>query len=819
MQDLPIIHAIDDLSASWLSRALGAPVRRFTAAAVGTGQLSDTYRIALDWEGPFASVVLKLAGEQPMVRATGLEMGLYAREVSFYNELAPRLPAAALATCHAAAYDATAGSLTLLMEDVAPATAGDQIAGCDPVRARQVVIELARMQAAVMEDDALAASLARPHPVNSRTLALMLPVYDERFGPRIDPAHRGLLDRFVAYFDSWAAWAGVPHSIEHGDFRLDNMLFREPSGLAVVDWATVKWGPVTNDLAFFVGGSLTTADRRAHERGIVKAYRDALGARGLSADDCWRGYVLGAFTGVLMAIAAPMVAERTARGDDLFMTMLERHCQQVLDNDGLALLEEVHRTAITVDPADEARHRIGVGHATGRDETWNESWYLDGIDASGALGVYVRLGLVPHQDHALFSAYVVREGHPSVAIVDGRAPLPAAGLAVSNTAFRSELTIEEPLQRIRWALTGNGEAHPDPAAALRGERGSAVPVKIELTWVTEGTPYMYTLATRYEMPCRVTGTVTIGEDALAFDGPGQRDHSWGPRDWWSFDWTWASAHLDDGTRIQGIELRYPGLAPAGAGYEQRDGSIAELTALDAAYAVPSSRLPGRTDLSLSPTGTRLRYEPVAYGPLRLTADDGRICEFPRAMARVSTVDGRDGVGWIEWGHNVAGHVPRRRGRAVAAGRRGLDQALARIPDRALEATMASPIGRRLTAALMRALPGHLNARIATGITACLRFRVYDPHSRTVDTYELELVPDRPPAIRAAAGTGTPTVTLTLTGPDLFALAIGRLDAVQAALTGRISLNGDLDFMPTFAGLLSADATTPTGHPSTVGRSA
>jgi hypothetical protein len=40
----------------------------------------------------------------------------------------------------------------------------------------------------------------------------------------------------------------------------------------------------------------------------------------------------------MMAITSPMLVERTERGDEMFMTVLARHAQQVLDSDALALV-------------------------------------------------------------------------------------------------------------------------------------------------------------------------------------------------------------------------------------------------------------------------------------------------------------------------------------------------------------------------------------------------------------------------------------------------------------------------------------------------
>ena len=44
----------------------------------------------------------------------------------------------------------------------------------------------------------------------------------------------------------------------------------------------------------------------------------------------------------------------------------------------------------------------------------------------------------------------------------------------------------------------------------------------------------------------------------------------------------------------------------------------------------------------------LTFEPVAFSPVLLVHPDGRQARFPRAMARVTTADGRSGGGWIEW---------------------------------------------------------------------------------------------------------------------------------------------------------------------------
>ena len=51
---------------------------------------------------------------------------------------------------------------------------------------------------------------------------------------------------------------------------------------------------------------------------------------GYAWDACWEEYRLGTFAGLLMAVAASMLVERTDRGDQMFLTMADRHARHAL---------------------------------------------------------------------------------------------------------------------------------------------------------------------------------------------------------------------------------------------------------------------------------------------------------------------------------------------------------------------------------------------------------------------------------------------------------------------------------------------------------
>ena len=199
-------------------------------------------------------------------------------------------------------------------------------------------------------------------------------------------------------------------------------------------------------------------------------------------------------------------------------------------------------------------------------------------------------------------------------------------------------------------LTATGALYADASALLRGEDGEPVPVGLDLVWETFGEPYAYRVATRYEIPCRVSGTLRIGEEELPLSGPGQRDHSWGARDWWSAEWMWSAGHLDDGTRFHGVVFRLPDTPPIGLGYLQPpEGGVIELDEVTTSEEIGHDGLITGARIDLGEL--ELQVEPLAFGPLRLQAPDGRISEFPRAMCSVIAPDGRTGVAWVEWNRN------------------------------------------------------------------------------------------------------------------------------------------------------------------------
>jgi hypothetical protein len=287
-------------------------------------------------------------------------------------------------------------------------------------------------------------------------------------------------------------------------------------------------------------------------------------------------------------------------------------------------------------------------HQPGPEPLWNESYYFDFAAADGSVGGYVRLGLYPNWDRAWYWACVVRPGQPTVLLADNFAPLPAAGgTALDTGRYAAAQQISVPLQSARVSLDGTGVALAGPAQAY-GELDAAEPaaIALDLTWTTAGGVYPYKDLPRYEIPCRVTGSIRAGADDIVIDGFGERDHSWGERDWWQVSWLWTSGRLGDGTAFHGMQANIGFAIPWPSFAVSPEGDLGHRPGFCAQTEFGPDEFPLRSRLELA--GSPMVAEPLAFAPVGLTAPDGRVTHFPRALCRFTAGDGRAGYGWTEW---------------------------------------------------------------------------------------------------------------------------------------------------------------------------
>jgi hypothetical protein len=296
------------------------------------------------------SVVVKLPSPDPVSRQSGVMLRNYEREVCFYREVAATVAIRA-PHCFHAEWHPEDGEFAIVLEDVAPAVQGDQVIGCSTDIARDAVVELARLHGPRWGDPRLGDIewLSRRESDDDVArleliYAMTWPGFLETYGEQLDTEAIALGARFGGLIRPWLDARQEPFTITHGDYRLDNLLFRPPGGtgapVIAVDWQTPGHGPAVADLAYFLGAGLLPAERVVHERALIDAYLAELATFGVELDaaECWRQYRREAFAGVVMSVVASQIVGRTERSVSMFTAMATRHFRHALDLDAAAAL-------------------------------------------------------------------------------------------------------------------------------------------------------------------------------------------------------------------------------------------------------------------------------------------------------------------------------------------------------------------------------------------------------------------------------------------------------------------------------------------------
>jgi aminoglycoside phosphotransferase (APT) family kinase protein len=163
-----------------------------------------------------------------------------------------------------------------------------------------------------------------------------------RFSSLVSEEVLELGSHLVANIDGYDRAFPNNETIVHRDFRLDNLLFTKTlhgTQVKVVDWQTASISSGATDLAYFIGASFASEQRREVENELVHRYHDGLVQSGItmSWSEMWDQYRLFASSGYIMAIVASMLVKQTERGDAMFAAMANRHGQQMIDLETLSL--------------------------------------------------------------------------------------------------------------------------------------------------------------------------------------------------------------------------------------------------------------------------------------------------------------------------------------------------------------------------------------------------------------------------------------------------------------------------------------------------
>ncbi|MBY0302240.1 MULTISPECIES: phosphotransferase [Sphingomonas] len=347
-----LLSRLDEIDTDWLTAVLrqsghpDAELTGFVLTPIGAGNVSDTVRVDLTHrqagaEPPSLVCKFRCSGEQ--AHAHGISSGSYYREVGSFPAVAgacrtPRL------YWIAGGYD----NINLVMEDLSRVSrAGDQIAGCDLRDARAVVGELAKlhrtfypMAAASAPDWAM--TMAATADYWSGAIANSLPLIRDVAAGEISEAEMATVAAAVAAAHRWYSLPVTRATLTHGDPRVDNILFLDHDDGSVeavlIDWQMTGWRNPMHDVGYFLSGSVTRADRRAHERDLL-AYYAAVFGDGYPPEQITQDYRVQLLGGLMTTIAAYSLIPLTDPVKALLLALLRRNLSAAIDWDSIAAIE------------------------------------------------------------------------------------------------------------------------------------------------------------------------------------------------------------------------------------------------------------------------------------------------------------------------------------------------------------------------------------------------------------------------------------------------------------------------------------------------
>lgn len=289
-------------------------------------------------------------------------------------------------------------------------------------------------------------------------------------------------------------------------------------------------------------------------------------------------------------------------------------------------------------------------HPTGAEKEWNESYYFNFYDAEKDICGFMRIGIKPNLDErSMFFFLMLPDG--SAVGTRGVAPVGDRSLSVKGL----ELVMMEPERR--WRLRYDG------AMSRVGGEG-LVTVSMDLVFDCLAPTYDYrrsvgaegeriarkVASEHLEQFGQVTGPIEIDGHRTTVDGLGERDHSWGVRDWNAPKmWIWLTAEFDKGTALNVTKL-FTEEGEVSAGFVHLDGRTVALVHADVATSLDARGWPRSLEMTLTDRkgGKHLvTAEVMRSVQVPFVGRDGRSSSLMHETLARYRWDGRTGYGIAE----------------------------------------------------------------------------------------------------------------------------------------------------------------------------
>jgi len=292
-------------------------------------------------------------------------------------------------------------------------------------------------------------------------------------------------------------------------------------------------------------------------------------------------------------------------------------------------------------------------HPAGTHVEWSESFYFNFYDRRNDVGGFMRIGQKPNKGQRSVLFYLLMPDGTSMGTRKTE-PMDDPGLRVGGLVFRRIVPDKE------WALLYSGSLRHSLGA--RTERRE-VSVNLRYEALNEVFDYRecasepgWDIATtssseHTEQFGHLTGEITIDGEALRVEALGERDHSWGVRDWTPpSTWMWLSGQSSERHAFNMTKL-WVGHGAVDGGFIHVDGENRPIVKVLATTSYGPEGGPRSISLVLQEKGG-LTHEVVA-DTLRdkvlpfSTEAEKHLSTLHTALMRF-TMDGRTGYGFAEY---------------------------------------------------------------------------------------------------------------------------------------------------------------------------
>lgn len=225
-----------------------------------------------------------------------------------------------------------------------------------------------------------------------------------------------------------------------------------------------------------------------------------------------------------------------------------------------------------------------VLHEVGEQKDWNESFYFNFYDRGNDLCGFMRIGLVPNKKEKSVFCFLMMPDGTLVGTKDSEE-------MADNELKAKGLSFEKLEADKVWALSYEGEL----AMMDKGEM-KPVQAKFALKFENITEPFDYrkcvtaekeklaqaVASEHIEQVGYVTGTVHVGDKEYTVKAMGERDHSWGSRDWTApHFWLWVTCQFNEGFSFN-ITKVVMDKGEIDAGFLFQDGQMIPLNKVDIA---------------------------------------------------------------------------------------------------------------------------------------------------------------------------------------------------------------------------------------------